>query len=362
MTTGPAGPVPPRFDAADARAAPRSPLRRWSSGAATALAWTYLAVACALLALRVITGDRLWPVLVATHVAHLWLAPAPFVLLLALLRRSRRQAVPAALCIAALVHDCGPWLVPARETPASDERTELRVLTWNLGFDLAKPRLVEAEIRRMDPDLVVLQEPSVDVYAHLARRLGDAWPHHGRGAADRALRSKAWFSRVPLRRAEVATQVLDADGARIGVTELRAELALDLDGEPLFVDSVHASAMFAKLGRAWWEAPGYVALNRRAAARGASIVAGDFNTTERSPLYRDLVATGVIDAWRAAGAGPGFGFPSRPRPRWAPTPPLVRIDYLFHTPDLECVAVELGDGEGSDHRPLLGVFRRTREP
>lgn len=325
-------------------------------------AWTYVVVAVLLLVARYATGDRFWPVLVATHLSYAWLAPAPLVLAYAALRRAPRMGALALAPVIALAVDCGPWLAPARATPPPDERAELRVLTWNLGFRLARVDLVADEIRRLDPDLVLLQEPTQEVHAQLVRRLGAEYPHHGFGAAERPIRAKAWLSRLPLERAEVATRVTGAGGARLGVTEARAEVVLAFDGAPLHVDSVHASAMLAKLGRAWWEAPGYVALARRAAARGSSLVVGDVNTTERSPLYRDIVDAGVRDAWREAGAGPGFGFPSTRRHHWLKTPPLVRIDYLFHTPDLECTRVELGDGEGADHRPLLGVFRRAAPP
>jgi endonuclease/exonuclease/phosphatase family metal-dependent hydrolase len=35
-----------------------------------------------------------------------------------------------------------------------------------------------------------------------------------------------------------------------------------------------------------------------------------------------------------------------------PLPPLVRIDYVWHTPDLRALRCQTGPDGGSDHLPL----------
>ena len=38
-------------------------------------------------------------------------------------------------------------------------------------------------------------------------------------------------------------------------------------------------------------------------------------------------------------------------------PPLLRLDYIWHTPDLRASQAWLGDPFGSDHRPVVAILR-----
>jgi endonuclease/exonuclease/phosphatase (EEP) superfamily protein YafD len=84
------------------------------------------------------------------------------------------------------------------------------------------------------------------------------------------------------------------------------------------------------------------------------IVAGDFNSTPDSDLatrMRDL----ADDAWEAAGRGFGFTWPNG----LFPYPP-IRIDHVFLSRDFGVLAARVGEGAGSDHRPVMAdVARRA---
>jgi endonuclease/exonuclease/phosphatase family metal-dependent hydrolase len=86
------------------------------------------------------------------------------------------------------------------------------------------------------------------------------------------------------------------------------------------------------------------------------IVMGDVNTTEREPAYADLSA-GLHDAHLDAGGGPGFSW--RP-PSLASLPfGLLRIDYIFTTPDLVATSSTVDCSVPSDHCRIEASLVRT---
>jgi endonuclease/exonuclease/phosphatase (EEP) superfamily protein YafD len=88
-------------------------------------------------------------------------------------------------------------------------------------------------------------------------------------------------------------------------------------------------------------------------ARGPIMVVGDLNGTEWSHAYQ-LVGAGLGDSFREVGRG--FGHTYRAglscgshRLRVS----LVRIDYVFHSPELVALHAHVGPDGGSDHLPVV---------
>ncbi len=82
-----------------------------------------------------------------------------------------------------------------------------------------------------------------------------------------------------------------------------------------------------------------------------SILAGDFNDTEDSPVVRYLSSVGYVDAYRACHKGAGNTYPAGD--------PAMRIDYIFvkgHTAIVSS-GLLLNDPELSDH---IGIFAEVR--
>jgi endonuclease/exonuclease/phosphatase family metal-dependent hydrolase len=74
------------------------------------------------------------------------------------------------------------------------------------------------------------------------------------------------------------------------------------------------------------------------------IVCGDFNDTPASWAYRNI-ARGLKDSFREAGRGYGYtyrGFFN-----------LLRIDYILHSPELECEWYLSPSFDNSDHNPVV---------
>lgn len=226
----------------------------------------------------------------------------------------------------------------------------LLVTTHNIGNGLIPPTRLVAALRAYDASIVGLQE--VDArQAEALVELDDVYPHRivrGTGFSGRAL-----LSRFPI--VEETWLELAADRPDLWAT-------VDVDGRRLGVAVAHPAP--PRLGvRGVVFDPRTVAQLRTLANLTASsapaVLMGDLNLTPRHPLYR-VMAASLVDSFADVGAGWGATFPLRPgRLRrfdhsltWVPLPPFARVDYIWHTPDIGTVAAWVGDGAGSDHRPV----------
>jgi endonuclease/exonuclease/phosphatase family metal-dependent hydrolase len=89
-----------------------------------------------------------------------------------------------------------------------------------------------------------------------------------------------------------------------------------------------------------------------------TVMACDCNVTDLTGEYAGL-ADGMLDAHKEKGWGLGHTFLVL-QAYWSRSPaslPFQRIDYLFCTPDIRVVDVQVISGyTGSDHRPLWARF------
>jgi vancomycin resistance protein VanJ len=82
------------------------------------------------------------------------------------------------------------------------------------------------------------------------------------------------------------------------------------------------------------------------------IVAGDFNLSDQAATYRDLTAH-MSDTFREVGIGLGGSWPISVAGEFPSfMPPLVRIDYVWHSGHFRAVDAQQGPRMGSDHLPL----------
>jgi endonuclease/exonuclease/phosphatase (EEP) superfamily protein YafD len=78
------------------------------------------------------------------------------------------------------------------------------------------------------------------------------------------------------------------------------------------------------------------------------VVIGDFNATQSSRVYEELVSDGLRSAHSDRGRGYATTWPNGDNPL-----PPIRIDQAFLSPEVECLGVSEGIGYGSDHKPLV---------
>lgn len=291
-------------------------------------------------------------------------------------RRSRWVFVPLALLLVGTPR-IGLYARWPGDDPApavAEGRDTLRVMTWNVeGFVARDPatggsRSTAAEIadyiRSVDPDIVCLQEfqstPAVSE-ADIDRWLA-AWPYR---------RTPGGFGVAVYSKYPIAGHTLLRFGDS-GNGMLRADVVWGADTLHVFCNHLETThirrddiaflqpAAFAgehdKRGRIRGMASrlrrGFTArvaqadtvAARVAAARGPSIVCGDFNDTPLSYVYRTIRGNHA-DAFAERGRGYGFTYKSLYR--------LLRIDYVLPSSHFETLSYRSPATGWSDHNPVI---------
>lgn len=292
--------------------------------------------------------------------------PVAAVLALLLVRASRRGhrvlASIAGVTAAALVLEWAavrwhsarpPELDPAR-TPV------LKVVTHNVLYRGGDPERTAALLRTVDADVIALQEVTPAWVARLSKTLQARYPHRLLAPQAGTL-GYALFSRHPLRDetylpkpsprafAQCATVVAPQGEIPLCNVHFYSPSRVVEGGR-----SVRTQAAFlmanARLRAEQWE---QVREHVERRGGGRAIVAGDFNTADFEPLYRQITRR-YVDALADRTAFPGRTFPN---PKLAPLGPLVRIDYVMTLGALQPVAAEIHRATGSDHLPVRAVLR-----
>jgi len=204
-------------------------------------------------------------------------------------------------------------------------------------------------VSTFEADLVGLGEYEFSEAGQLHERLTRTYPYHAiyPYSSDVAL-----FSRYPI----VEKRLVRSPDLRSPL--LRA--VVDVQGTPVTVYVVHlVSPVVAHLPRLYDPSARNeeLALVRDLLAEetGPLLVLCDCNFGDQSDAYRVFDAL-LADAFREAGRGMGFTFPNERRF----VPPLVRIDYIWHSDDFVALdAYPLNDSGTSDHRPVIASLRIT---
>ncbi len=304
-------------------------------------------------------GDRwLWLFLLNCVAVYLFL-PLPLVLLIAALSPNLLLRLGAALALLLFLALYGRLFLP--RPPAPPANPSLTVMTYNVLAFNPRPDAVAETIAHADADVVALQELSAPIADALQARLATRYPYHV-ATEERGVRGMGVWSRYPLR----------DTGQRLAGPWLSEPQVLEVAHPEVSVTLINVHNRSLDISSPGWPARLHLsAPDREAAARslvafaqahpGPLVVLGDFNATDQSRAYR-LLRGALRDAWREAGFGIGHTFPgtngsgsgpphlgARQLPSW-----LARIDYVFHSPNLQTLEVRIGPWDGgSDHRPVL---------
>lgn len=216
-------------------------------------------------------------------------------------------------------------------TAHSVERDEIVVLSFNSYGLRSDPKEVAELIAAAMPMIAVLQEvrePNA-ILDSLNRLAGDA--KFNMAASGQSI----VFSQSPVE-----------PQPKIGNTQ---HVIVRLPSEFVHIWNVHLPKILAE------ESVQDRAVTRLLAAveqfSGASIIAGDFNTTQLNDTYKKLRQS-LHNAHEEAGFGFGFSFPA-PGRRMGLLMPFVRIDHIFYSQELQASAAwTLRDYAGSDHFPV----------
>lgn len=241
---------------------------------------------------------------------------------------------------------------PQPEPPSSE--LPLTVMTYNIhsGMGIDGQNGLERIADTIDAsgaDVVGFQElsrgwlldGSVEMLGWLSHRLD--MPYMAFVATvDDPLWGNAILSRYPLQNVE--TGLLPALGTLIGRGFVSAEI--DTGGDPLLFYSTHLQhrgteerdletiqlAQLDVLLDAWGNRPN-------------TILVGDFNARPGWAQIDAILDAGFVDSWAEAGDGPGYTANARD--------PQYRIDWVFHTVDVDAINALVIESTASDHLPVV---------
>jgi vancomycin resistance protein VanJ len=275
----------------------------------------------------------------------LLLVPALPLALAAMLIRPR-LLLPVLAGLALVIGPVMGWRLGWRRWFPGDQPERLRIVTFNVDGN-ANPRATEvaAELRKLEPDVMVFQECPEAVQPS-----GPGW----RGWTFRHDRSLCLLTRFPV------DSVLSA-----GTVETRSE---GMTGMALLY-MLRTSGGILRLGNVHLETPrkgleplrgegevgslvrnimlrdvGSRRVSRWLTGQRADLVAGDFNLTVESAIYRRYWSD-CPDAFSRVGRG--FGW-TRVLLRFA-----ARIDHVLACGGWKPVSARVGPDLGSDHLPLV---------
>lgn len=314
----------------------------------------YVVLLGILLVLRLGVGDRSpWSFAVNAFFLYAFL-PLPLILIAGALVRRLEVFVVFALSASVWAFFWGALFLPQRDVRAKGPR--LVVLVYNaLGYNLDAEDTLRV-IRDSAADLVALQELNPETAAAIERVLGDVYPYRWLNPQIGVL-GGGLFSKYPLGRS-----LSPASEVPWTVTPMAIELLVD--GTHITVVGFHADPGPHSVQRRQQQAQALAEYARR--RKTPLLLVGDLNATDQNAAYA-LIAEPMRDAWREAGWGFGHTFPGRPtsqtggsRPVFLGVPVpmwLVRIDYIFHSPDLLALDATLAPDRGrSDHRGVMATF------
>jgi endonuclease/exonuclease/phosphatase (EEP) superfamily protein YafD len=334
---------PAAFRADDSRDTGRTPAR--INGV-----WTIVAVSTMLLAVAYLMPQDLWETnrlylalcavaFMIRTIQPLLAVPLVVVMIVALLRRRKILAMSAvvitAWCGAPALLDC----IPARR----DHETlpAVRVMSINLNAENTQYPAVQAEIRRVDPDMVAFQEYRQTHDAALRQLLADRYPYVHVASTNAGV---AVYSRIPL-----GLSTLDAFADIDSPARTRVEA--QIGGQTIAVYVVHLPRFSSidSLRQSRVELARLLAYVR--ADTLPVVLMGDFNFTERTPNAQLIRELGLESASQTCGKGLSVSRPAQfLLVGWLAG---IRIDHVFVKAPVIPSSFTIGEDVGSDHLPII---------
>ena len=241
----------------------------------------------------------------------------------------------------------------------------LRVITFNVFSLNAQVEDVATWLREQNADLVLLQEVADLQAGTLTTTLLDVYPYQALENVDNG--SVIVLSRYPIVSAETFTINADS-GAQQRVT-------LDVNGQTIAVYNMHVANPIGEVPQSELDnTHPLIALGRRYDATERNngirsllqrlsvepypyIVTGDFNTGDNDEIYDEMAAV-MGDSFEEAGEGGGATWPIAELDPSVPDfmPPLLRIDYIWHSAHFRAASAEVGPELNSDHLPVMATL------
>jgi vancomycin resistance protein VanJ len=344
--------------------------RKW----VTALCVLYALGLATHLALRSIFGDARWWLEFTNIFTPWYFMPVIVLLPLAVITRARRAALVMTLAGIVGALWIAPYYLPKVQATPTTQALSLRVVTFNTWG--GNTHFVENGygaigdwLRDVDADIVLLQEVPLSQRSRADGVLGLRELYPQQFATETDGWTNALLTRLPVLSSE--SHETDGDQPRY------QRIIVELDGTQIAIYNVHLRyPIYApRFAPPFLPSPYlYMMLGYDASERNRQIayllrllegetlpyiVGGDFNTSDQTAIYH-MLTTYMTDSFREAGIGLGTSWPVSTARTDIPSllPPLIRIDYIWHSETLAAQAAWQGPRLGSDHLPLVADIRR----
>ncbi len=316
-------------------------------------------------------GDRFWPLALVNTFAYVIFIPLIILLPLTLLVGSRVGLLRLLPIVAIFILWAIPYIKP-HPVLASSTSNSIRIVTFNTLWDNRKRDDLLQWFRDTDADIIFLQEVTVDAVGQMQLGLADTYPYQPVSTDSEEWGGNTILSHIP---------ILSFEYVDLGVPNSMQpqRITAEINGVRFAAYNIHLEwpmsserplkAQISRLSPSLGFAAGY---NDR--IRNMQIdrlvthlqnepypyfLGGDFNTSDQSPSYNNLASVG-IDSFRQAGAGFGATWPVASVQRLPFfVPPLIRIDYVFHSDGFRAISAQPGSPMGSDHLPLFVTLEKA---
>jgi endonuclease/exonuclease/phosphatase (EEP) superfamily protein YafD len=244
------------------------------------------------------------------------------------------------------------WDYRPRSRPAASGRA-FTVMSANLLMINRDTQPIIAEVGKVKPDILLLQEYTAHWHEALRKALAEDMPHCTFFPREDSF-GAAVYSRWPL----------EGDLGRYvplgGGTVPQIRVVANVDGRRIAVYNVHL--LPPRLFRYTREHRRQFAdlLEKIGAEKLPVVLGGDFNFTPRTPNAARLRALGMIDAHNQGGWGRGTTWPVNGALRWLPG---IRLDHVWLRNGLVCTECRRGAHHGSDHLAVIARLSfRANQP
>ena len=299
-----------------------------------------------------LVGERWQWVAFANNFFPWWVMIGGVGAALALLSPYRRWLVPLYLPLllaGTLLY--GPRLMPRGHTAPASQGLSLTVATYNIHASESDPSAVARVLAALDVDIVGLQEMGPIHEQVIQQRLIADYPYQVLLPLRDAHHNLALISRYP---------ILSTDLHRFLDYEAKVfEVHLNVAGTPVTIFVLHAArpqGFYLPTRYDDTQRDGQLAVLRNQFvryAKGPVLVFCDCNMTDRSDAYRAMTRS-LRDAFRDGGAGLGFTYPADLRVAGVTLPPMLRIDYIWHSAPFTVLDARVWPDSGtSDHFPVV---------
>lgn len=315
-------------------------------------------------------GDRFWWLSLLNTFSHLLFVPLVVLIPLVIVIRARNMAVRMMplLLIGGLWY--APYYIP--KANAQPTGTLLHILTANVWGSNPDLDQIEIWLRRVHADIVLLQEISPTYVDDSLPGLRDLYPYQYAQPDDPRWGGNITLSRYPivysdyvdLQTPETSVPyyvVIDVKGQQVAVYNVHMDFPIDSPRLSLPTSNRYVNYFFGYNDRVRNQQIDRLLAHLKTETR-PFIIGGDFNTSDQTPTYNKL-AEYMTDSYREAANGFGGSWPVVAARGGLPrfVPPLIRIDYIWHSDAFRAVGAWRGELIGSDHMPMHAALELRPE-